>query len=292
MDANKVLVILGMHRSGTSLTAQWLHACGLQLGDRLHGPDIGNTEGHYEDVDFLDLHESILKEFGLPYGGYIDVPMPPLQVQQQERISKLIAAKQQANRQWGWKEPRTCLFLDLYRELLPGAKYLLVYRDFHEVVGSMIARHFQSWQTVQMTRFPWRLPLIGAYYKKLWKQFKYSKNLTAFHKHYSEFYLRMWNLYNRQLLRHMESLPPGQYLLVNAGELHAVAGDVFAVLTNQWGFELEPADFRAVYKVGMYNAYADISAYINNQSVLEEAQQLQALLAAATSISKTYLQLQ
>lgn len=285
MEANKVLVILGMHRSGTSLTAQWLHACGLQLGDRLHGPDIGNTEGHYEDVDFLELHESIIRESGFPEGGYIDTPLPALQAPQQERIRKLIAAKQLANLQWGWKEPRTCLFLDLYRELLPGAKYLVVYRDFHEVVGSLVSRYFKVWHSAHFHSFPRNLPVAGAVYRKLWMKYKYAKNLTAFYRQYAETYLRICNLYNRQLLWHMESLPPGQYVLVKAGELHAVAGDVFALLTNQWGFDLEQADFRAVHKAGMYNAYADISAYINNPSVLEEAQQLQALLAAATSFS-------
>jgi len=43
----KFLVILGMHRSGTSLITQWLKNCGLSVGDSLHGADVGNAEGHF-----------------------------------------------------------------------------------------------------------------------------------------------------------------------------------------------------------------------------------------------------
>jgi hypothetical protein len=49
-----------MHRSGTSLISQWLSHCGLHLGERLLGPGIGNAEGHFEDLDFLEFHEQIL----------------------------------------------------------------------------------------------------------------------------------------------------------------------------------------------------------------------------------------
>ena len=35
--ANDILVIAGMHRSGTSLITHWLHDCGLQVGERLVG---------------------------------------------------------------------------------------------------------------------------------------------------------------------------------------------------------------------------------------------------------------
>jgi len=40
-SSNRVLVIIGMHRSMTSLLTQWLDKCGLQVGDDLHGAGIG-----------------------------------------------------------------------------------------------------------------------------------------------------------------------------------------------------------------------------------------------------------
>ena len=49
---NKVLVILGMHRSGTSLVANWLHDCGLHVGDRLLEGTFANEKGYFEDLIF------------------------------------------------------------------------------------------------------------------------------------------------------------------------------------------------------------------------------------------------
>ena len=51
-----------MHRSGTSLTSNWLHQCGLFLGENLIGPDIGNKFGHFENEDFLHLHVQTLRQ--------------------------------------------------------------------------------------------------------------------------------------------------------------------------------------------------------------------------------------
>ena len=55
--ASKILIIVGMHRSGTSLITQWLYRCGLSIGNKLAPADIGNVEGYFEDSDFLKLHE-------------------------------------------------------------------------------------------------------------------------------------------------------------------------------------------------------------------------------------------
>ena len=57
---NKVLIVAGMHRSGTSVIAQWLQRCGLCLGENLLGPAIGNNEGHFEDTDFVFLHDILI----------------------------------------------------------------------------------------------------------------------------------------------------------------------------------------------------------------------------------------
>ena len=50
-----------MHRSGTSLITNWLSRCGLEIGERLAAGNAGNVEGHFEDVEFLKLHEEILR---------------------------------------------------------------------------------------------------------------------------------------------------------------------------------------------------------------------------------------
>ena len=63
---SKVLVIVGMHRSGTSVITQWLYRCGLFIGNNLVGPDTGNEQGHFEDADFLRLHQKFLRKRHFP----------------------------------------------------------------------------------------------------------------------------------------------------------------------------------------------------------------------------------
>ncbi|EDZ92367.1 chromosome segregation ATPase-like protein [Limnospira maxima CS-328] len=41
---------------------------------------------------------------------------------------------------WGWKEPRTTLFLDFWAQLLPDAKFLLIYRSPWDVIDSLYRR--------------------------------------------------------------------------------------------------------------------------------------------------------
>src|SRR5438309_12089516 len=130
---NKALVITGMHRSGTSLVAQWLHRCGLHLGDEVLGPAIGNTEGHFEDIDFVYLHEDILQTHLLPHSGLLEHAVSKLTYAEIEAMELLILKKNSKQEEWGWKDPRTCLFLSHYRSLLSSACYLIIFRDYSSV---------------------------------------------------------------------------------------------------------------------------------------------------------------
>ena len=69
MRDNKVLIVLGMHRSGTSLVAQWMQRCGINMGDELMGPKNDNIKGFYEDMDFFNLHKDILLDNELDESG-------------------------------------------------------------------------------------------------------------------------------------------------------------------------------------------------------------------------------
>ena len=42
---------------------------------------------------------------------------------------------------WGWKDPRTALFLDFWNGLLPGAGYLFIYRNPLDVLLSLMRRN-------------------------------------------------------------------------------------------------------------------------------------------------------
>ncbi len=140
----KVLIITGMHRSGTSLTAQYLAECGLFLGYNLHNSDKSNTQsaydGHHEDEDFLQFHKQILaakRIYSFPTSSF-RVPVRPGKIYQNKAL-ELLSLRSDLE-QWSWKDPRTTLFLDFWNELLPSPKYLLLFRDPLAVVDSLIRR--------------------------------------------------------------------------------------------------------------------------------------------------------
>jgi hypothetical protein len=91
-----VLVITGMHRSGTSLITQWLYKCGLHVGDDFYGADIGNADGHFEDNDFLGAHMRALMEAGISRDGWTYTPIGSAG---KTLLSQLVAHKQRRT-QW------------------------------------------------------------------------------------------------------------------------------------------------------------------------------------------------
>jgi hypothetical protein len=136
-----VLIVGGMHRSGTSLLASLCEGAGVNMGKQLLGVGGGgNPKGHYEDCDFLEFHQQALLANGLGHAGYtaqstIHVPETML-----DRAKSLIANRSGPDRIWGWKDPRTVLFLDFWHALLPNAKYLFVFRSPWEVIDSLFCR--------------------------------------------------------------------------------------------------------------------------------------------------------
>ena len=136
-----VLVISGMHRSATSVTAAALQAAGLDIGERLMGPYPGNPSGHFEDLDFVEIHQETLRGLGLPEDGLLNegppLSLPPTSIQAAETC---IASRRASKGPWGFKDPRTTLFLNSWHSLLPEAHWLFLFRDPFQVVDSLRRR--------------------------------------------------------------------------------------------------------------------------------------------------------
>jgi len=140
---NNILCITGMHRSGTSLIASWLEHCGLNIHNgNVIGPHIGNSKGHFEDKDFVNLHSSaILAEH--PMSKNWQVFVDKLMTFSDGHLStakKLVSERNEKFNNWGWKDPRSVLFLEQWKAIIPDLKVLLIWRPCSEVVRSLIDR--------------------------------------------------------------------------------------------------------------------------------------------------------
>src|SRR5213593_4571900 len=123
-----------MHRSGTSMIAQLLHQCGLDLGpaERLLKADATNPLGHFEHRGFLDIDRQLLKHFKatwreppeLQAGWHLDPGLKPLLSE-----AKALAATFDGRSPWGWKEPRASLFLPFWREAIPNMRFVICIRN-------------------------------------------------------------------------------------------------------------------------------------------------------------------
>lgn len=136
---SRPLIVTGMHRSATSLVANLLQRSGVEIGDQLMGPGLGNPRGHFEDRDFYRLHEEMLAAQGTTALAATDELALPLDDAFAER-AMLLVERRAAHASWGWKDPRTCLFLEFWDELVPDARYLFLYRHPVEVALSLRRR--------------------------------------------------------------------------------------------------------------------------------------------------------
>lgn len=136
-----VLVVAGMHRSGTSCVAGLLQSAGLFLGDRLLGGDPTNPSGHFEDLEFLDFHRRLLAAHGMSVDGFVaGVRIERFPGWAGREAADLVASRWSVPGPWGWKDPRTTLFLEAWHDIVPEARYLFVFRPPWEVVDSLFRR--------------------------------------------------------------------------------------------------------------------------------------------------------
>ncbi len=62
-SAAELAVVVGMHRSGTSLCAHMLSLMGIEMSDAI-AADGSNARGHWEQPALVALHDEILRLFG------------------------------------------------------------------------------------------------------------------------------------------------------------------------------------------------------------------------------------
>jgi hypothetical protein len=261
-----ILVIVGMHRSGTSVVSQWLSECCLNIGDNLLGSDIGNEDGHFEDLDFYRYHEDVLQDNNLSKSGYVK----SLSYYQEEKLKSITNFKSKIHEQWGWKEPRTCLFLTHYRKLIPNAYYLVVLRDYNAVVNSLIVRDFKHLERKYLAR--------GWFSRLIWKWFRRARRERKLYKDLSSFYLNIWITYSNELLKHMQSISREKFIAVNYNLLNSSDKEAFSVLKDKWNFSLQYFDFKKVFKEKLISEVIDIDKFIKDKNLLKTAYELECIL--------------
>ena len=130
--ASKTIVVLGMHRSATSLVANGLHKAGVDMGKNLMPAGPATPQGFYEDMDFVLLNDLILDASGGDWAN----PPKELSDKYDNKINELI----RYGTLWGWKDPRTTLTIEKYYDKLEDPILVCNFRKPELVADSLIRR--------------------------------------------------------------------------------------------------------------------------------------------------------
>jgi len=142
-----VVCTLGMHRSGTSLVSRMLNLLGVELGpsESMLGIAADNPKGHWEHHEITLLNEEILAAFG---GSWHEPPaLPeawtsdPRLADVRDRAEQLLMRDFGTSSMWGWKDPRTCVTLPFWQNVVGEMRYVLCIRNPLAVMASLLERN-------------------------------------------------------------------------------------------------------------------------------------------------------
>lgn len=150
--AGRIVVVLGMHRAGTSVTTNLLNAFGLPLSDDLMEPTEQNAKGYFESTEISRIHDEIFAAMGMQWMTSSLVMPFAMNWWRASRIQELkrqladIVQREISRHRglWGFKDPRTVrllpLWLELIEELRLDPRFLLVTRNPGDVAKSLFSR--------------------------------------------------------------------------------------------------------------------------------------------------------
>jgi hypothetical protein len=140
------LIILGMHRSGTSVLTRLINLMGVYFGPEgiSTGANQENPKGFWERRDVRELNDLVLQGSGCDWDRVskfdLDAVPAPILQEFNKRASRLVL-EMDAHRPWMLKEPRLCLLLPLWRRWIELPIGIHVYRNPVEVASSLNKRN-------------------------------------------------------------------------------------------------------------------------------------------------------
>lgn len=151
MKPSGLIIVTGMHRSGTSMVASLLKELGLSFGDPegFLEADQWNAKGYYEQKNVMDANSLILTGFRKTVGGleeklskavYQLTPSRTFLESRWRRTRQNVVGLVESYDGCVLKDPRFCLTLPFWREATTIQKVVVCIRHPEEVVESLKKR--------------------------------------------------------------------------------------------------------------------------------------------------------
>ncbi|EEY46436.1 glycosyltransferase [Vibrio mimicus] len=144
---NSVVVVLGMHRSGTSALTKVLQIMGVSLSENLMPGGEFNPKGHWEDLDVVSINDRLLAESGAvwssPTRSEINFDSKLVSILLDEAVL-LVTQRVEKFALWGFKDPRTSRLLPFWQKVFKRAgveaKYVYALRNPLDIARSLKRR--------------------------------------------------------------------------------------------------------------------------------------------------------
>lgn len=153
------VLVLGMHRSGTSATTRAINLLGVPVAreEELKAASPNNPTGFWEVTRLTELNNALLADLG---GSSLAPPLLEpgwerrLELERRRKRARRLVARTHDTDDWVWKDPRNCVLLPFWREALAARIVgVLVHREPCEVANSLEARQglsaamsFATWE--------------------------------------------------------------------------------------------------------------------------------------------------
>jgi hypothetical protein len=138
------ILVLGMHRSGTSALARAMSLLGAYLGEPeelLPAHPKDNPAGYWERGDLMSAHDKCLTTSGFRWdriAGFDTTHLGTAAITSlTTRLREIIAKLKRNGRPWLVKDPRLCLLLPVWLPIVADAACVVIVRDPREIADSM-----------------------------------------------------------------------------------------------------------------------------------------------------------
>ena len=161
------IMVLGMHRSGTSALSGVLHILGMDIGRDKMGAAEENPKGFFENNQITFLNDRVMHHLGFAWDDPFPFPSDWWQqdclAEYQQQFIEILETEFATTQLIGFKDPRICVLLPWWQNILQQChftpSYPIIYRHPLEVAASLAKRNQFS---VQKSVMLWMKHMLDA----------------------------------------------------------------------------------------------------------------------------------
>jgi hypothetical protein len=165
---SRAVLVVGMHRSGTSAVARGIAALSVYLGNDFLDAQPENPTGYWEDRGIVEIDERVLKALDLRWDDV--APIAPDDFRRFRIRLLQLGASRYVKRTftphpiWGFKDPRVIRLLPFWQSVLQSCKaddaYVVAIRNPRSVEASLFRRQSMDSATAQRLWLAHMVPFL------------------------------------------------------------------------------------------------------------------------------------